>query len=235
MKRFFAFLVIVFAIGLACSFVPLTLSIPLHRSPNSFQEAIQYPLQVQDQILPLPTSVESLSKGDGIVSPSPEPTTAARLEVIDSMNPDFIDEGKDKDPFQPVYSRQMVEPVFTTNFAHPESGCDWKGIAGQVFDIENQPVDGLVVSVLDQSKAALPAFIAYSGLAPQYGPGGYEIVLGSKNNGGVYLMQLMDSAGSPLSTTSEITIPAGCDSNLVIINFIDQTNSNLVYLPLISQ
>ncbi len=45
------------------------------------------------------------------------------------------------------FGLQSVTPVFISNFANTKDGCNWMGIAGQVFDNKQLPVDGLVVVV----------------------------------------------------------------------------------------
>lgn len=233
MKRFFAFLLIIFMIGLACSLVPLTLSIPLHHTANTLHEIKSVPSKDAEDTDSLLTPEHLLLKGEVKVTPSPMPPETANPEMDAPGLPDSGAEDLPVDTFQPAYSLQMLEPIFTTNFAHPQLGCDWVGIAGQVFDVAGQPVDGLVITVTRDSDETVPAVIAYSGLALLYGPGGFEAVLGNRNDGGVYQLQLFDSTGNPLSAISEITIPAGCEANLTILNYIDQSKANLIYLPIL--
>ena len=43
------------------------------------------------------------------------------------------------------YHLQSVNPVYLQNFVHPEAGCNWMGVGGQVFDKQGDPTQNLVV------------------------------------------------------------------------------------------
>ncbi len=233
MKRFFSFFVLIFIIGLACSLVPLSLRFQLHKSdperlPNLSVSQGNLAIHPEENF-PKPSSTPGLdAKGEMPASLTPEsllmPTETATMR-----------ENEFKNSHQFEYTTQMPTPLFTTNFAHLEEGCNWLGMSGQIFDINNQPVEGMVVVVTGRAGYAIPAALAYSGLAPTYGPGGYEVFLGDENLGGEYKVQLFDPEGTPLSSEVTVSVPAGCDSNLIIINFIDSSKSNLIFLPIISR
>jgi hypothetical protein len=63
-----------------------------------------------------------------------------------------------------------VHPAYLQNFTHIEQGCNWMGVAGQVFDKNGQPINRMVVRVEgflgNQSLDAL----GMTSLATAYGP-----------------------------------------------------------------
>ncbi len=234
MKRFFAFFLLIFIIGLACSFVPLSLRFRFQRFSADLSRRV-----ITNEAISVVTTLEKLT----FSTPTMELSAKAQATSISTAEPEVIPpimaEVENDDEFTGAdhakYTTQMLTPTFTTNFANLEAGCDWVGIAGQVFTAQNNPLEGMLIIVKANKDSNTPENIAYSGLAPAYGPGGYEIVLGNENLGGEYLLQLFDQDGHTLSKESIVKIPAGCESNLTIINFIDQTKSNLIFFPLINQ
>lgn len=104
---------------------------------------------------------------------------------------------------------------YRDNFAN-DAGCDWAGIAGQVFDASGSPQDGVTVhltgSGLDERTT--------SGSAPEaYGAGGYEFVLSGAPIAGAYRVQVEDGDGSPLSDEVEVRTEVSCESNLALLDF----------------
>ena len=119
------------------------------------------------------------------------------------------------------FSVQVGSPSHTENSAHPESGCNWLGVAGQVFDSDGLPVSGLKVEsggILGEIEISGSTL---TGEAPVYGEGGYEIVLHDtpvSSDGDIWI-QLMDNANLPFSEKVYFQTFDSCDSNLVKINF----------------
>lgn len=127
-------------------------------------------------------------------------------------------------PVIAIYKLQTGVPVYTRNFAHPESGCNWMGVAGQIFDISGKPAINLVVNVKGSLGTLIIDEVAISGIpgADIYGPGSFEIklsgnVLTSQNN---LRIQLFDLNGKPLSAEIPFSTFADCSKNLIIVNFV---------------
>jgi len=118
---------------------------------------------------------------------------------------------------------QANSPVYIQNFANTEDGCNWLGIAGQVFGETGQPVLNQVVVVKGQIADRQINSVTLTGLdsATQYGPGGYEIVLYSKTIGtqGMISIQLFDIKGPPQTPPVFIDTFEDCSKNLIIVNF----------------
>ncbi|MEE9600050.1 MAG: hypothetical protein V3V66_06275 [Anaerolineales bacterium] len=119
------------------------------------------------------------------------------------------------------FSVQEGSPSHTENSLHPESGCNWLGIAGQVFDSEGLPVSGILVESGGMLGEIEISGITLTGMAPVYGDGGFEIVLRDSpvSSDGDIWIQLLDQANLPLSEKIYLQTYDSCDSNLVKINF----------------
>lgn len=116
---------------------------------------------------------------------------------------------------------QTGTPAYLQNFANFEKGCNWMGVAGQVFDRSGQPINRLVVQIEgilgNQSIDAL----GLTGLAPAYGPGGFEIELAQQpqNTTGSLNIALYNLAGEQVSEWVAFNTVEDCNKNLVLINF----------------
>lgn len=107
-------------------------------------------------------------------------------------------------------------PTYTENFAN-DAGCNWLGVAGQVFDLEGEPVPAgaYMIGVLDPVVSW-----TLTGSAPAYGSSGWELYLGDEPTVATYLIQLFTPAGTPVSEAYAFTTMDSCDQNLVLINFV---------------
>lgn len=132
------------------------------------------------------------------------------------------------------YNLQSVEPLYTANFAHPEAGCDWMGVAGQIFDEDQQPVNGMVVVVEGVTNNTMIELLGYSGLADVYGPGGYELVLSNVNGPGIFWIQLFGEDGKPLSEIYSFQMDGTCEQNLAVINFTVKTEEQSKFVPTVN-
>lgn len=132
------------------------------------------------------------------------------------------------------YNLQSVDPLFTTNFAHPEEGCNWMGVAGQIFDENMQPINGMVVVVEGVTNNSMIELLGYSGLAEAYGSGGYELVLGEINGPGIFWIQLFGEDGKPLSEIYSFQMSGTCEENLAVINFTIKTDVVSKFVPTVN-
>ncbi len=119
------------------------------------------------------------------------------------------------------FSIQGGSPSYAENSFHPEAGCNWFGIAGQVFDSEGTVVSGILVEAGGFLGETEISGLTLTGMAPDYGEGGYEIILSDSpvSSDGDIWIQLLDQANLPLSEKVYFKTFDSCDSNLVIINF----------------
>jgi hypothetical protein len=116
---------------------------------------------------------------------------------------------------------QPDSPKFTTNFANTKA-CEWMGLAGQVFDNKtNGAVTGLAVRIGGQLSGIPFDLTSLTGSAPAYGPGGYEFVLSDRPIASTKTLwvQILDTAGVPLSDKIYFDTSDKCSENLVLFNW----------------
>ena len=121
----------------------------------------------------------------------------------------------------PVYSYalQAGSIGYTTQFSHPDEGCNWLGVAGTVYDLQGEPVVEQIVHVEGPSEFWMDSI---TGSHLEYGEAGYEITLGNGpfDSDGDYSIQLLSSLGQPLSEQIALGTFSGCDRNLILVNFV---------------
>ena len=102
---------------------------------------------------------------------------------------------------------------------HPDLACNWAGIGGAVVDANNSPVIGMVVVLRGSLDNKLIEQQTVSGINKEYGPSGFEFVLGSapiKTDKTLYI-QLVDQSNIPLSDKIFVSTSADCSKNLVLV------------------
>ena len=111
------------------------------------------------------------------------------------------------------------------NFAHADAGCDWLGIAGQVFNSEMEAVGNLVVIVGGTLDGNPIDILTMTGMAPDYGAGGYEFVLSSAPvaSEGTIWVQVLGLDGQPLTAKIYLDTHGECMENLILLNFIQKS------------
>lgn len=127
------------------------------------------------------------------------------------------------------YSLQILNPYYLANFTHPDLGCNWLGVAGQVFNLEGLVQKNIIIKaggtlngspVVEQM--TMPLAEPDTDLA--YGPGGYEITLANKpaaSQSAVWV-QLYSLDGKPLSQQIFLTTYDDCQKNLLLLNFVEK-------------
>ncbi len=104
---------------------------------------------------------------------------------------------------------------------HPEAGCEWMSVAGQVLDMSGAPLTGVVIKLSGVLGGSFREETSLSGVAPQYGQAGYEFFLADEpiaSNKTLWL-QLFDVAGLPMSDKVYFQTYQDCDKNLIFVNF----------------
>ncbi|MBN2548849.1 MAG: hypothetical protein JXB15_06815 [Anaerolineales bacterium] len=114
-------------------------------------------------------------------------------------------------------------PSAISNIYHPELACNWMGVGGQVVDMSNQPVIGLIVRLggfLPGVQLQQP-MMSLTGVALSYGRAGYEFALSDKPVASKQSLwvQLLDQSGIPQSDKVYFDTFASCDKNLIVIDF----------------
>ncbi len=213
--------------------------------PEKLQETTQfspepnmgYPAPVADLVVSAPTNqiVQDLEPIEVVTEkPSEENEQIEVAEVSESQLMEF-NQLQESVPgsFLP-FDLQSVEPLYTSNFVHPEAACNWMGVAGQIFGEDLEPKDGLIIVVEGAVNNNMMEVLGYSGLAQSYGPGGYELVLSQVNRPGIFWVQLFDVDGIPLSGIYSFQMNGTCEQNLAIINFTLKNDAESKYVPTVA-
>jgi hypothetical protein len=147
-------------------------------------------------------------------TPTPPPT-ATRVPSRTPSGP-TAPPTNTRSPFN--YTLQPGSPTYLSNFLN-NAGCDWFGVAGRAFGVDDRPVIGLMVKVI-QDQTELPPVL--TGSAPAIGPGGYEVYLGDHPVASTNLLkiQLFSNTGTALSEQYSIDTQADCTKNLIMVNFL---------------
>jgi len=135
-----------------------------------------------------------------------------------------------------IYVPQPGMPLQTKNLFHPNEGCNWAGVGGQVFDASSVPVRNLVIEMDGVVNGRAIFSLATTGSAPTYGPGGYEFTFasGPVNTQDALWLTVYDLRGNRLSEPLYFDTSSDCDHTLVLINYMavgTQPTSTLTSLP----
>jgi hypothetical protein len=117
--------------------------------------------------------------------------------------------------------RVKGEPEYSANTAHPDNGCFWMGISGQVFDIDGSPLKNYVLVVEGQLKDQGVMEMGMTGTTDDYGKDSYEILLSYMpvNTFQSLFITLYDLQGNQLSNSYRFNTYADCTRNRLDIDF----------------
>lgn len=104
---------------------------------------------------------------------------------------------------------------------HPETACNWQGVAGTILDASNADMLGIAVRLTGFYNGKSKNELTVSGIAPAYGKSGFEFFLGTVPvpSDGLLTIQILDQAGLPLSGNITINTYGDCSKNLVLVKF----------------
>jgi hypothetical protein len=111
------------------------------------------------------------------------------------------------------------------------------GLAGQIIDIDSQPIKEIVVEI-GGTLGGMPFFgMAVTGESSDYGPGGFEIKLGDEPiaSDDTLWVVVYDLDGNQILSPVNFSTYSDCERNLIVINFVEVQPklSDWVYLPVI--
>lgn len=115
------------------------------------------------------------------------------------------------------FTSSATSPMYLQNFANP-AGCNWLGIAGEVLDLQGNPV-GAGQYRVHVWGSGVDERVDVGG-APAYGPSGYERSVHNTPAIRDYNIQLETSNGSAVSQVYSVRTRASCNQNLLIFNFV---------------
>ncbi len=169
------------------------------------------------------------------LNPLPPATTAAAelptatLELLATETPTQTPTSTSEPTATPEplssFGIQEGSPVaLDSSVFHPELACNFMGVAGQVFGLDDAPITGMRVQVTGTLNGEPVDKIGLTGAATQYGPGAYyEIQLGNAPVASETLhIVLLNEQGQPISETTAFSTYGSCQQNLILINFKEQ-------------
>lgn len=229
--KFLGFLLLILLTS--CSLVPSG-SQPTESTavPTSVASTPAYPAP-ETPIVPSTTLFPDLPT---LTSTPDDTATPEKPTLIPTITP-AKPPGSTPTAIQNLLDVQIGSPLGISNFAHPELGCQWMGVAGQVFDTDGTPLEELVIE-FGGTLAGEDVFgLTISGQTDAYGSGGYEFKLADSpvaSKDSVWV-RVYDFNGVPLSRDTYISTYDNCEQNLILLNFVQayQTPTDWVYLPLI--
>lgn len=140
---------------------------------------------------------------------------------------------------EPLVYPQSGSPKYLLNYLHPELGCSWLGVVGQIFDTNGTPVSGKIIEVDGNLNGTEILGLGLSGNAQPIGPAGYEIKLSDKpgDSNQPLRIQVFSNDGTPLSNPIPFYTYNDCNKNLIVFNFIlfSQPLKNQEFLPFIGR
>ncbi len=164
----------------------------------------------------------------GVLPPTWTPTSTPTPQPSDTPQPTDTPQPSDT-PIPTAdlesgttFTIQEGFPSYESNTYHPDAGCNWLGVGGQIFDAAGEPVPGILVEAGGSLGEIDISGLTLSGTAEKYGEAGYEITLHNTavdSNGDVWI-QLLDQSNLPLSEKIYLQTFSSCDSNLIRINFV---------------
>ncbi len=174
------------------------------------------PLQETPTPVPINTLRPTLTPSVTPTFPPPTPTKTPTPTPTDTPTPGPSPTATStRSPFP--FTKDLVSPQYLQNYANA-AGCNWMGIAGEVFDLDGNPVPygqyrvHIWDSGVDQS---VPV-----GDAPAYGPSGYELFLFDAPRVQDHNIQLETNNGTAVSQVYRVQTRASCNQNLVYFVFV---------------
>ncbi len=122
----------------------------------------------------------------------------------------------------PLYELQPGSPTYEQNFAHPDLGCQWIGVGGQIFDPEKRSVGDLIIEVGGEYQGKTISTLGITGSARYYGPGGFELMISDTPATTIQSLYLLvyDLQGNKLTDKIYFDTYSDCTKNLVLINLL---------------
>jgi hypothetical protein len=121
----------------------------------------------------------------------------------------------------PMPATAVISHLPSTEY-HPDSKCDWMGVAGKVLGADDKALLYQTIQVggsLDDQE--IQSLLEISGGHTAYGPSGFEFVLGDKPIASTETLwiQLFDNNGEPLTNRIFFDTYTDCGQNLVMVVF----------------
>lgn len=174
--------------------------------------------------LPPPAGTPTATNTPALPLPTPwTPTATTTPAPTTTLTPTLTETPEDTPtptPQSPPFALQPGNPVRIPNIANA-AGCDWMGVGGQVFSLENDPILEIGVHLGGELQGEPIDLDALTGSATDIGPSGYVFDLADHPIGsdGSIWIQLNDGSGTPLSDQVNVSTSNNCSENFVMVNW----------------
>jgi len=115
------------------------------------------------------------------------------------------------------FTKDLVSPQYLQNYAN-NAGCNWLGIAGEVFDINGNPVPKGQYRVHIWDSGVDQRVNVGDSLA--YGPSGFEQFVFNAPRVQDHNIQLETASGTEISQVYRVQTRASCNQNLLYFVFV---------------
>jgi hypothetical protein len=107
--------------------------------------------------------------------------------------------------------------------AHPDGDCNWQGIVGTVFDLQNIPTGNNLyqVRLLSSGEDIVVAIGDNLELGDSYN---WAVRVSSIPNDEIYFLRLETLTGDAISPMARVIFENSCDKNFAVINFMQVTS-----------
>jgi hypothetical protein len=174
-------------------------------------QATNVPVQPTNTLRPTltPSITPTFPPATPTRTPTPTPTETATPGPSPTVT-------NTRSPF--LFTKSDQSPFYLQNFAN-NAGCDWMGIAGEVLDLNRNPV-GQGQFRVHVWESGVDGRVPVGG-APAYGPSGWEQFLGFDSPVvRDYSVQLETANGTAVSQVYRVTSRASCNQNLIRLDFV---------------
>lgn len=96
-----------------------------------------------------------------------------------------------------------------------DQGCDWMSIAGEIWDMEGNPLFQVGVVVTGESFEQF----AWAGSATGFGPSGYEVQLNTSPYQATWRVRLLNFNTMPISDEIVVRSREDCNRNVILVDF----------------
>lgn len=159
------------------------------------------------------------------LTPSPMPSEAPTLTFtavfVEGFSTPEGTPAATEDPSTYRFALQNNRVIYITNPA-ARGGCNWSSIAGSVMSFDGSALNGYGVQVVGEGVDETVA----TGSAPGFGPGGFEVALGSVARDAQFIAQLIDPQGTPVSPVFTVETNADCELNIAALRFVETSPSS---------
>jgi hypothetical protein len=196
-------------------------------NPSAVPASFQLPTLPSRLVLPSPTTTEvqyfpptwtvTPAEIQGIMTNTPLPPQLG-VTVIPQQTSTLEPTVAGGYPFQ----LQGDPTGMKSTIFKPNSNCSWLGVAGNVYDLQGRPVQGIIVQMGGSyNYQKIQEAFTLTGLARSYGESGYEFTIANviTQSSRTIWIQLVDQAAIPLSAKIYFDTYADCNRNLILINF----------------